>query len=108
MTIDQVVIGSCTNGRISDMRAAAEILKGHKVHDGVRCIVLLQAAGDHREMIEEGIYQDMLAISNLRHLYPPPAGPAWAVTWDACVRGRSVSPRPTAISWAVWDMWIPR
>ena len=40
MPIDQVVIGSCTNGRISDMRAAAEILKGRKVADGIRCIVL--------------------------------------------------------------------
>ena len=61
MTIDQVVIGSCTNGRISDMRAAAEILKGHKVHDSVRCIVLPATQEIIREMIEEGIYQDMLA-----------------------------------------------
>ncbi|MDR0424255.1 MAG: 3-isopropylmalate dehydratase large subunit [Clostridiales Family XIII bacterium] len=37
--IDQAVIGSCTNGRISDMRVAAEILKGRKVADGVRCII---------------------------------------------------------------------
>ena len=59
--IDQVVIGSCTNGRISDMRAAAEILKGHKVHDGVRCSVLPATQEIIREMIEEGIYQDMLA-----------------------------------------------
>lgn len=38
--IDQVVIGSCTNGRISDMRIAAEILKGEKVAKGVRCLVI--------------------------------------------------------------------
>ena len=38
--IDQVVIGSCTNGRIGDMRAAAGVMKGHKVADGVRCIVI--------------------------------------------------------------------
>ncbi len=38
--IDQVVIGSCTNGRISDLRAAAEILAGRKVHPHVRCIVI--------------------------------------------------------------------
>lgn len=38
--IDQVVIGSCTNGRISDLRIAAEIIKGHKVNPHVRCIVI--------------------------------------------------------------------
>ena len=60
VTIDQVVIGSCTNGRISDMRAAAEILKGRKVHDGIRCIVLPATQDIIKQMIEEGIYQDML------------------------------------------------
>lgn len=58
--IDQVVIGSCTNGRISDMRAAAQILKGRKVHDGIRCIVLPATQDIIKQMIEEGIYQDML------------------------------------------------
>ena len=38
--IDQVVIGSCTNGRLSDLEAAAAILKGRKVAKGVRCIIL--------------------------------------------------------------------
>ena len=71
--IDQVVIGSCTNGRISDMRAAAEILKGHKVHDGVRCIVLPATQEIIREMIEEGIYQDMLAAGCA--ISTPPCGP---------------------------------
>lgn len=40
LKIDQVVIGSCTNGRISDLKAAAEILKGRKVAKNVRCIVI--------------------------------------------------------------------
>ena len=40
VAIDQVVIGSCTNGRLEDMRIAAEILKGRKVKKGVRCIVI--------------------------------------------------------------------
>ena len=38
--IDQAVIGSCTNGRIADMRQAADVLRGHKVHPDVRCIVI--------------------------------------------------------------------
>jgi 3-isopropylmalate/(R)-2-methylmalate dehydratase large subunit len=38
--IDQVIIGSCTNGRLEDMAIAAEILKGQKVADHVRCIVI--------------------------------------------------------------------
>ena len=40
MPVDQVVIGSCTNGRLSDLRLAAEAMNGRKVADGVRCIVI--------------------------------------------------------------------
>ena len=61
MPIDQVVIGSCTNGRISDMRAAAEILKGRKVADGIRCIVLPATEEIVQQMIDEGIFQTFLA-----------------------------------------------
>ena len=40
ITIDQVVIGSCTNGRLEDLQQAAEILAGHTVHPDVRCIII--------------------------------------------------------------------
>ena len=53
--IDQVVIGSCTNGRMSDMRSAAEILKGKKVADGVRCIVIPATQEIYLKCVEEGI-----------------------------------------------------
>ena len=55
MPIDQVVIGSCTNGRISDMRIAAEILKGKKVADGVRCIVIPATQEIYMQCIKEGL-----------------------------------------------------
>ena len=61
ISIDQVVIGSCTNGRISDMRAAAEVLKGRKVADGIRCIVLPATEEIIQQMIEEGLFQTFLA-----------------------------------------------
>ncbi len=57
MPIDQVVIGSCTNGRISDMRIAAEILKGKKVADGVRCIVIPATQDIYMQCITEGLTQ---------------------------------------------------
>jgi len=55
MTIDQVVIGSCTNGRISDMRVAAGILKGRKVADGVRCIVIPATQDIWLQCVQEGL-----------------------------------------------------
>ncbi len=55
MEIDQVVIGSCTNGRISDMRAAAEVLRGRKVHERVRCIVIPGTQDVVRQCLKEGL-----------------------------------------------------
>ncbi len=57
MPIDQVVIGSCTNGRIGDLRAAAEILKGKKVARGVRCIVIPATEEVYLQSIKEGLAQ---------------------------------------------------
>ena len=53
--IDQVVIGSCTNGRISDMRKAAAILKGHTVHQDVRVMVVPATQEVYKECIKEGL-----------------------------------------------------
>lgn len=53
--IDQVVIGSCTNGRIEDMRAAASVLKGRTVADGVRCIVIPATQTVYMQCIDEGL-----------------------------------------------------
>ncbi len=52
--IDQVVIGSCTNGRMEDMEAAYKILNGKKVADGVRCIIIPATMQIMRECVEKG------------------------------------------------------
>lgn len=54
--IDQVVIGSCTNGRMEDMEAAYEVLKGKKIKDGVRCIIIPATMAVLRECVERGYY----------------------------------------------------
>ncbi len=54
--IDQVVIGSCTNGRLEDMEAAWRILNGKKIADGVRCIIIPGTMQILRECVERGWY----------------------------------------------------
>lgn len=54
--IDQAVIGSCTNGRMEDMRAAAEILRGRKVHPDVRCIIIPATQNIWRQCAQEGLF----------------------------------------------------
>ncbi|MGQ5710193.1 3-isopropylmalate dehydratase large subunit [Desulforudis sp. DRI-14] len=53
--IDQVVIGSCTNGRIEDLREAAKVLEGRRVHDRVRCIVIPGTQEIYLQAMEEGL-----------------------------------------------------
>ncbi len=52
--IDQVVIGSCTNGRMEDMEAAYKVLKGHEIAPGVRCIIIPATMQIYRECVERG------------------------------------------------------
>lgn len=52
--IDQCIIGSCTNGRLSDMKAAAEILSGHHVAKGVRCIIIPATQSIYMDCIKHG------------------------------------------------------
>ena len=53
--IDQVVIGSCTNGRLDDLRIAAEVLKDKKVAKGIRCIVIPATQQIYLQAMEEGL-----------------------------------------------------
>jgi 3-isopropylmalate/(R)-2-methylmalate dehydratase large subunit len=73
VSIDQVVIGSCTNGRISDLQIAAEILKGRKAHPSIRLIVLPATPAVYRRAMDEGlleIFSDAEAV-----IGPPTCGP---------------------------------
>jgi 3-isopropylmalate/(R)-2-methylmalate dehydratase large subunit len=53
--INQAVIGSCTNGRIEDLRIAAQILKGEKVHPGMRCIIIPGSQQVYLDALVEGL-----------------------------------------------------
>jgi 3-isopropylmalate/(R)-2-methylmalate dehydratase large subunit len=71
--IDQVVIGSCTNGRIEDLRVAAQVLRGRKVAAGVRCIVIPATPHAYRQALEEGLFQVYLDAGAV--ISPPTCGP---------------------------------
>lgn len=55
ITIDQAVIGSCTNGRLADMRQAAEVLRGRTVDPRVRCIIIPATQAVYKACIDEGL-----------------------------------------------------
>ena len=71
--IDQVVIGSCTNGHISDLRIAAEILEGKKVADGVRCIIIPATQTIYLEAMEAGYVRTFIEAGAI--VSTPTCGP---------------------------------
>ncbi len=71
--IDQVVIGSCTNGRIEDLRVAAGILKGQRVDKGLRCVVLPATPEVFLQAEEEGLIRIFLQAGAI--IGPPSCGP---------------------------------
>ena len=86
--IDQVVIGSCTNGRIQDMREAAEILKGRKVAEGVRVIVIPATQKIYLQAVEEGLVSTFIEAGAV--VSTPTCGP--------CLGGYLASPAVAAAS----------
>ena len=60
IAIDQVVIGSCTNGRIDDLRTAAKVLKGRHVAKGMRCIVIPATQSIYMQAMEEGLLKTFI------------------------------------------------
>lgn len=71
--IDQVVIGSCTNGRLSDLRAAAEILKGRHVAKGLRALIIPATPRVWREAMDEGLFSIFTDAGCV--ISPPTCGP---------------------------------
>src|SRR3989338_3700574 len=71
--IDQVVIGSCTNGRLEDLRVAAKILKGRKVAPYVRLIVIPATPLIYRQAMKEGLFEIYLKAGAI--ISPPTCGP---------------------------------
>ena len=71
--IDQVVIGSCTNGHISDLRIAAEILAGRKVADYVRCIIIPATQEIYLQAMEEGLLRTFIEAGAI--VSTPTCGP---------------------------------
>ncbi len=71
--IDQAVIGSCTNGRLDDLRLAARVLKGRKVHSRVRCIVVPGSQEVYLQAVREGLVEDFIQAGAV--VTPPTCGP---------------------------------
>ncbi len=71
--VDQSVIGSCTNGRLEDLRVAAQILKGHKVHPDVRCIVLPGTQKVYLDALREGLIETFIVAGAV--VSTPTCGP---------------------------------
>jgi 3-isopropylmalate/(R)-2-methylmalate dehydratase large subunit len=71
--IDQVVIGSCTNGRMEDLRMAADILKGRRVDKSVRLIVIPGTPSIYRQAMSEGLFDIILEAKGI--VSPPTCGP---------------------------------
>ena len=71
--IDQVVIGSCTNGRIDDLRIAAEVLTDHHIAEGMRCIVIPATQKIYMQAMEEGLLKTFIEAGAI--VSTPTCGP---------------------------------
>ena len=79
--IDQVVIGSCTNGRISDLRIAAQILKGKKVHPSIRLIIIPATQDIYKQALQEGLIEIFIDAEAV--VSTPTCGPCLGDIWES-------------------------
>lgn len=90
IAIDQVVIGSCTNGRIGDLRCAAEILKGRHVAKGMRAIIFPATQAIYLKAIEEGLIETFIRAGAI--VSTPTCGPCLGGHMGVLAKGeRAVS-----------------
>ena len=71
--IDQAVIGSCTNGRLDDLREAAKVLRGHRISPNVRLIIIPATQSIYRQAMKEGLLEIFLDAGSV--ISPPTCGP---------------------------------
>lgn len=71
--VNQVYVGTCTNGRIEDMRTVANILKGKKVHDGVRMLICPASRDIYKQALKEGLLETFIDANAT--ILPPGCGP---------------------------------
>ena len=71
--VNQVYVGTCTNGRIEDMRTVANILKGKKVHDGVRMLICPASRDVYKQALKEGLLETFIDANAT--ILPPGCGP---------------------------------
>ena len=100
--IDQSLIGSCTNGRIEDLRIAAQILKGRKAASSVRLIVVPATPAIYKQAIQEGLIEIFLDAGQSSARLP--AAPAWEDIWEYWLPVNGASRQQTEILSAAWDI----
>jgi 3-isopropylmalate/(R)-2-methylmalate dehydratase large subunit len=73
LEIQEVLIGTCTNGRLSDLRSAAQLLKNRRVHQDVRLLIVPASRSILQEAIKEGLAEIFLSAGAI--VLPPGCGP---------------------------------
>ena len=98
--IDQVVVGSCTNGRIEDLRSAAAVIRGRKVHDGVRMLIFPATQEIYLQAMREGLMEAFVTAGAA--FSTPTCGPCLGGHMGSWRRGSGRSRRRTGTSSVAW------
>lgn len=97
-----MVIGSCTNGRIEDLRIAAQIIKGRKVHPHLRVIIIPGTQEIYLQAMREGILEAFVEAGAA--VSTPTCGPAWVDTWGSWRKGKKPWLPQIVILSAAWGI----